>query len=254
MKMRISGLITMLKMAIFRCFIVCFFCLPLSLFATDALIAVAANFKPTAEKIVALHRIKTGFDLGIVSASSGKLYTQIKQGAPFDVFLSADQSLPKALVDQGLAIKGSRFTYAVGQLAVVSYEKTEKVNIKALESAKKIAIANPIHAPYGKASVEVLEHLHLFGQVKGRLVQASNVGQVLQYLHTSAVDLGFVPYSLALLDSSITPTSIWLLNTSWYSPLLQDAVLIKPSKPAESFMKFLRSSVAKELIHSMGYR
>ena len=206
-------------------------CLILILITTQKLnaaqlhVATASNFLKTAKEISDAFSEQTNIDVVLSSASSGKLYAQIVQGAPFDVFLSADQDKPTLLNQKGLVSSGSQFTYAQGQLVLIynrmpvsaqPYE--EPVDFKELAS---LAFANPKLAPYGKAAEETLEHLSWRKRSEQKWIVAENVNQVMQFVLSGNVDAGFVAYSHVLaVENIVSQKGVWHVPGSYHRPIL----------------------------------
>ena len=179
---------------------------PVTSAAEEVRIAVAANFLATLNEIVTTFEQDTGHVAVVSSGSSGRLYAQIKNGAPFDVFFSADVTRPKLLEEEGLAVQGSRFTYAVGQLTLWSPGPTMiEGNGKAMllsDDVEHVAIANPKTAPYGAAAKEVLQALGLWEPIQDRLVRGENIGQTFHFVFSKNAQLGFVALSQVLVTRS----------------------------------------------------
>lgn len=223
--------------------------------AAQTNVAVAANFTEVAKGLAAAFKAKTGHEAVLSFGSSGQFYTQITQGAPFQVFLSADAARPRKLVDDGLAVPGSNFTYAIGKL--VLWSKTpglvkDEETLKAASFAK-LAIINPIAAPYGAAAVETMKFLKVYDALKPKIVEGATVIQAFQFVETGNAELGFV--ALSQLTGPETG-SRWLVPQELYSPIRQDAVLLKTgaaNEAATGFVTFLRSSEARLIIEKYGY-
>lgn len=223
--------------------------------AAETNVAVAANFTEAAKEIAAAFKAKTGHQAVLSFGASGPFYTQITQGAPFQVFLSADDSRPKKLVDDGLAVPESRFTYAIGKL--VLWSKTPGLvngeeTLKAASFAK-LSICNPAAAPYGAAAVEAMEALKVYETLQPKLVEGATITQAYQFVETGNAELGFV----ALSQLTGPPTgSRWLIPQELYSPIRQDAVLLKSAasnEAATGFIAFLRGPEARAIIEKYGY-
>ncbi len=222
--------------------------------ADEIKVAVAANFTEPAKQIAALFKEKTGHEAVLSFGSSGQFYTQITQDAPFVILLSADDERPKKLVADGLALADSRFTYAVGKL--VLWSKTEGY-VKGEETLKadafsKISIANPTAAPYGAAAIETLKALKLYDTLQAKIVQGNSIAQAFQFVDTANAELGFVALSQVIKAGG----SRWLVPQSLYTPILQDAVLLKKgadSAAARAFLDFLKGPEARGVIESFGY-
>jgi molybdate transport system substrate-binding protein len=223
--------------------------------AAETNVAVAANFTDAAKEIAAAFKAKTGHQAVLIFGSSGQLYTQITQDAPFQIMLSADDERPKKLVADGLAVADSRFTYAIGRL--VLWSKT-KDYVKGEETLKagafaKLAIANPAAAPYGAAAVETLQALKLYEPLQPKIVQGNNIAQTFQFIDTGNAELGFV----ALAQLAGEPAgSRWVVPQSLYTPIRQDAVLLKKgagNEAAAAFLAFLKGPEARAIIEKFGY-
>lgn len=227
----------------------------------SAVVAVAANFSRSAEALAAQYAKDSGAIVTFTSGSTGKLYAQIEHGAPFDAFLSADLERPQQLEEKGLAVAGSRFTYAFGRLVLWSNDPALKGKDcrKALSNIefRHLAIANPKTAPYGVAAVSVLENLKLPLHKLGVLVvQGENIAQTMQFVATNNAQLGFVALSQLKGPEAIEGTCRWDVPADQHGPIEQQAVLLKrgESNPAASgFLKFLKSDAARELIRQDGY-
>lgn len=227
-------------------------------------VAVAANFTPTLNKIIAQFEEKNPtLHINVISSSSGSIYRQIVQGAPYNIFLSADQQYVQKLIEQNLVSKENRFSYAEGILALCS--RIEKLDINdsqiaaLLKKADHIAIADPSFAPYGVAAKEFLKHIPIFNDVQSKLVFAKDVSQVMNYLDTTAASFGFVPLSLAKSSTTraCSNTNIWIVPKESYSPIIQDAALIKNSESnqvVKLFFNYLKSSDAQKIITQSNYK
>ena len=218
-------------------------------------VAVAANFADAAKEIAVTFKAKTGHEAVLSFGSSGQLLAQIQQGAPFKVFLSADEERPKALAAEGLALSDTRFTYAIGKLVLWS-KNPAFVNGEATLQAQafsKIAIANPAAAPYGVAALDVLKSLKLNDALKSKIVIGNSIAQTYQFIDTGNAELGFVALSQLVGQSG---GSRWLVPQALYSEIRQDAVLLKAGQSdavAKAFLAFLKSSEARAIIEKFGY-
>ncbi len=218
-------------------------------------VAAAANVAEVLARIAAEYRKQSGSEVAISSGSSGKLFAQIENGAPFHVFLSADAERPALLEQKGLAVPGSRFTYALGRLALVG-RKLEHPDNGALDLAggrfERLAIANPATAPYGVAALQVLAKLGVTVP-DDKLVRGENVAQALQFVDSGAVDLGLVALSNVITQSG---RSFWKVPEALHAPIRQDGVLLARGKTlaaAAGFLAFLRSKPARTLLVEAGY-
>lgn len=238
------------------------FLLPL-LFATAALaddlpIAVAANFTAPMQKIAAEFEKDTGHKLVPSFGSTGKFYAQIKNGAPFEMLLAADDETPAKLIAESAAVAGTQFTYAIGKL--VLWSAKPGVVDDAGEVLKKggidhIAITNPKLAPYGAAAVETVKALGLHDALQIKFVTAENIGQTYQFVSSGNALLGFVALSQVLKDGKIEG-SAWIVPARYYPQIKQDAVVLANGKgkpAAEAFLKYLKGDKAKAVIKSYGY-
>lgn len=224
-------------------------------FAGTTNVAVAANFTDAAKEIAAAFKAKTGHQAILSFGSSGQFYTQIKESAPFKVFLSADDERPKKLVDEGLALASSRFTYAVGKIVLWSVDP-QAVKGEATLRAKafrKLAIANPAAAPYGVAAVETLKALGIYDAVQPKIVMGNSIAQTFQFVWTGNVEIGFVALSQLVGD---TRGSRWEPPQDLYTPIKQDAVLLNrgaEDEASKAFITFLRGPDARAVIEKFGY-
>lgn len=215
-------------------------------------VAVASNFKTTLIEIAARYEKQTGQKILISSASTGILYHQIQQGAPFDLFLSADRERAELTEASDKGVTGSRFTYAQGQIAFWSPQDPEPVNADTLQNFRgRIAIANPKLAPYGLAAEQALKNLNLLEQFS--YVQGANISQTYQFVDSGNVKAGFVAYSLLLEHQA---DHFFVIPTTYYQPVLQQGVLLSGAiQRAEvtDFMAYLTSTAIQTLIRSKGY-
>jgi molybdate transport system substrate-binding protein len=229
------------------------------LHAAVAQVAVAANFAEPVKAIAAVLQKTTGHTLQITVGSTGRLYAQIKNGAPFDVLLAADAKAPAQLEADGLAQPDSRFTYATGKLVLWSADAA-RVDAQGavIKGAgfRKLAIANPKTAPYGAAAVEVMNQLGLSAALSPKLVQGESIGQTYNFAFTGNAEIAFVARSQVLEGGRLKGGSMWVVPQNLYAPIQQDAVLLKRganNQAALALMKLLKSPNIKELIRSYGY-
>ena len=232
--------------------------------AEEVTVAVAANFTAPMQKIAQAFEQDTGHKALLAFGATGKFYAQIKNGAPFAVLLSADDETPARLEKEGVAIAGTRFTYAIGRLALWSKnpllvdDKGQVLlsNTTDKNSFKKLAIADPKLAPYGAAAMEVIERMGVIAKVTPKLVQGDSIGQAFQFVMTENAELGFVALSQISIDGRITQGSAWVVPQNLYTPLKQDAVLLplgKNSAAALALMKYMRTDRAQAIIRAYGY-
>jgi len=218
-------------------------------------VAVAANFAAPMQRIAAAFETDTGHRAKIAVGATGAFYTQIRNGAPFDVLLAADDETPARIEADALAVKGSRFTYAVGRLALWSAKPgvvDDHGEVLEREDLDRIAIANPKLAPYGKAAVETMQKLGVYERLKPRIVQAENIGQAFQFVATGNAPIGFV----ALSQIAQPKGSKWIVPDDLHAPLRQDAVLLahgKNNEAATALMRYLKGDKARGIIRAYGY-
>ena len=230
-----------------------------SLHAAEAQVAVAANFAEPIKAIAAVLEKTTGHTLKITVGSTGRLYAQIRNGAPFDLLLAADTKAPAQLDTDGLAQPGSRFTYASGRLVLWSADAARVDSQGAvLKTAgfRKLAIANPKTAPYGAAAVQAMGKLGLAARLNPKLVQGESIGQTYNFVHTGNAEIGFVAMSQVLEGGKLKSGSMWVVPQNLYAPIRQDAVLLKTgadNPAAKALMALLKSPDTQVLIRSFGY-
>ncbi len=221
-------------------------------------VAAASNFSHPLRLLAKNFEAQSRHKVRISSASTGKLYAQIKHGAPYHLFLSADQRRAKILEQEGLTHPGSRFTYAVGQLVLWMPQQTFTGDAKTLISRadlRRFAIANPKIAPYGVAARQTLKAMELWKPLQGRLARGENIAQTRQFVASGAAEMGFIALSQLLAEAE--PTGYhWVVPQALYDPIRQDAVLLKrgaDNPAAKAFHTFLQSDDAKNLISRLGY-
>ncbi len=227
--------------------------------AGEVAVAVAANFSAPMQKIAKAFEQDTGHKAQLAFGATGKFYAQIKNGAPFAVLLAADDETPKRSEKEGWAIAGTRFTYAVGRLALWSKQPNfvdDKGEILRSNRFEKLAIADPKLAPYGAAAMEVIQRMGVQPSVTPKIVQGDSIGQTYQFVSTENAQLGFVALSQISIDGRISQGSAWVVPQSLYTPLKQDAVLLKAGKDnaaALALLKYLQSDAVKTIIRGYGY-
>jgi len=218
-------------------------------------VAVAANFTEPAKEIAALFKQKTGHEAILIFGASGAFLTQISHEAPFEVFLSADSDRPKAAIDQGFAVRASLFTYAIGKLVFWSKVVDVTKGDAALKAGdfRKIAIANSNAAPYGAAAIETMKALGVYDALQSKVVQGSSIAQAFQFVDTRNAEVGFVALSQLF---NATEGTRWLVPQALYSPIRQDAVLLKRGETDQAsiaFLAFLKGPEARAIIEKFGY-
>ena len=224
--------------------------------AAETKVAVAANFTEAAREVATAFKARTGHDATLSFGSSGQFYAQIANGAPYEVFLSADAERPRKAEAEGLAVPGSRFTYAFGRLVLFSRTPGLVDGGGAVLKAgkfEKLSIADPKTAPYGRAAVETLTTLKLYDALRPKIVQGSSITQAFQYVQTGAAELGFVALSQVVDEKG---GSRWVVPPTDHTPIEQQAVLLKTgqnSAAAKAFVAFLKGGEAKAIIKRYGY-
>jgi molybdate transport system substrate-binding protein len=241
-----------------------FFCALMMCLATahagEVTVAVASNFTAPMQKLAPLFEKDTGHKLVLAFGSTGGFYAQIKNGGPFHVFLSADDETPLKLEKEGFAVKGTRFTYATGQLILWSKQPgfvDEKADVLKSGKFQRLAMANPKLAPYGAAALETLQKLGLLQQLQPKLVQGDNIAQTYQFVSTENAQLGFVALSQVYADGKLLQGSGWRVPSHLHAPIQQDAVLLSAGEnnpAAKELLAFLKTDKAKALIQSFGYQ
>ena len=227
--------------------------------AGDVQVAVAANFAGPMEKLAEQFQKDTGHKAIVASGATGKFYAQIRNGAPFEVLLSADDETPARLEAEGQVVAKSRFTYAVGRLVLWS-AKANYVDaggaVLKTGDFKHLAIANPKTAPYGAAAVAVIDKLGLTARLQPRLVQGENIAQAFQFASTGNAELGFVAQAQVWRDGKFTAGSGWIVPATMHAPIRQDAALLTrgaKNPAAQALLDYLRTDKAKALIRAYGY-
>lgn len=227
--------------------------------ANEISIAVATNFAPTLKILAQSFAANSGHRIHISAGSTGKLFAQIRHGAPFDIFLAADVRHPLLLEQQGLAVQGSRFTYAIGQLVLWS-PQTQLIDThgQVLKNGtfRHLAIANPKIAPYGGAARQVLQGMGLWESLKPRLVQGEDVGQTFHFVASGNAELGFIALAQILGLADADRGSSWRVPQDLYVPLEQQAVLLTrgaAKSGAADFLSYLRGAEAGAIIKQHGY-
>lgn len=228
--------------------------------AGEATVAVAANFVEPLETLQKMFGEETGHELVVVPGSTGKLYAQIVNGAPFDILLAADQERPEKLAAEDQGEPESVFTYAIGRLTLWSPQP----GVVAEDGAKTLrecdflhlAIANPELAPYGLAAQQTLQNLGLWDGLQDRIVRGENIAQTFQMVESGNAELGFVALSYVASERNRNPGSRWDVPGELHEPIRQDAVLLQrgaKNEAARAFLAFLKTPEAREVIERFGY-
>ncbi|MBI1425412.1 MAG: molybdate ABC transporter substrate-binding protein [Gammaproteobacteria bacterium] len=231
---------------------------PVQTYAAEVSIAVAANFTDATREIVPLFEKATGHHARVSYGSTGKLYAQIENGAPFEVFLAADTKRPLKAEQEGLAVPGKLFIYAKGKLALWSAKKnqfTDGVPYLKAGQFEHLALANPKTAPYGLAAQQVMEHLGVWSGLQSKLVRGDSIAQTFQFVASGNAQAGFVAYSQVKAWTGDAGSS-WLVPAEYYKPIDQAVVLLKKGEAnpaAQAFFDFLKSDAAHKVIERFGY-
>ncbi|MEO4046354.1 molybdate ABC transporter substrate-binding protein [Pseudomonas sp. CAU 1711] len=231
-----------------------------SAFAERVLVAVAANFTAPMKALAADFEKDTGHSLVAAYGATGQLYAQIHNGAPFEVFLSADDSTPAKLEREGLGVPGTRFTYAIGTLALWSAKPgyvDDQGQVLHGDRFQHLAVANAKTAPYGLAAMQTLAKLGLSQAVAKKLVEGQNIAQTYQFVASGNAELGFVALSQIYQDGRITSGSAWLVPTELHEPIRQDALILakgKDNPAAKALVEYLRGTKAVAVIRAYGYQ
>ena len=229
--------------------------------AAEVTIAAASDLSFAFKEIVAEFEQTTGNHVKLTLGSSGNFYAQIQNGAPFDLYFSADIGYPRKLEEAGLVLPGSLYPYAVGRIVLWAGHGSHLDLSKGLEvlrdpTIKKIAIANPKHAPYGRAAVAAMEHFKVYDQIKDRLILGENISQAAQFIESGACDAGIIALSLALAPAMKAAGQYWEIPATAHSPLEQGAVILKHSKHPEAarqFLEFMKGSQGQEIMKRYGF-
>ena len=233
-----------------------------SAFAQEITVAAAADMSAVLPQLVAAYSKKTGQTVKLSFGASGNLANQIRNGAPFDVFFSADEGYPQQLIDEGLASGNTLFRYAVGRLVLWvpndSPLDLPKLGFNALldPSVKKVAIANPTTAPYGRAAAGALRHFGIYDQVSTKLVIGENISQAAQFVESGNAQAGLIALSHALAPAMKTKGRYWTVPLDAYPALNQAVVVISKSKEpsaARAFLDYMRTADATSLLTSYGF-
>jgi len=237
---------------------VCWFTGPVA-WAAEVSVAVAANFAAPMKRLAVAFEHASGHRTVVSVGATGALYAQAVHGAPFEVFLGADQATAQRLQSQGLAVQGSAYTYAIGRLVLWSAQPDlvdPQGEVLRTARFQRLALANPKLAPYGAAAYEVLHRKGLLEAWRHRLVQGDNIAQAHQFTASKNAALGFLALSQVVVDGRLTHGSAWVVPSDLHSPLKQDMVLLKRganAPAAYAFMEFMRSPAARAIIRAHGY-
>jgi molybdate transport system substrate-binding protein len=228
-------------------------------FAGEVQVAVAANFTAPAQAIAAAFEQDTGNKVLAAFGATGQLYAQIRNGAPFEVLLAADDTTPARLEAEQAIVLGSRFTYATGKLALWSAKEgyaDEQGEVLKKNDYAHLSIANPKTAPYGLAATQVLARLGLTQSVAPKIVEGQSISQAFQFVASGNAELGFVALSQVYKDGKVSSGSVWMVPGELHEPIRQDAVILEKGRNnpvAKAFVDYLKGPKAAAVIKSYGY-
>jgi molybdate transport system substrate-binding protein len=229
--------------------------------AEEITIAAASDLSFVFREIATEYEDRTGNHVRLTLGSSGNFFAQIQNGAPFDLYFSADISYPKKLEEAGLVVPGSLYPYAVGRIVLWTGKDSLLDLSKGMEilrepTIRKIAIANPKHAPYGRAAVAAMEHFKVYDQVKEKLILGENISQAAQFVESGACDIGIIAMSLAVAPAMKSKGTYWEVPAEAHLPLEQAAVILKQSKSQETarqFLEFIKGPSGQETMKRYGF-
>ncbi|GMV49781.1 molybdate ABC transporter substrate-binding protein [Nitrospirales bacterium NOB] len=237
------------------------FCAASPVRAEEIAVAAASDLNFAIKDVIAAFERQSGHQVKLSLGSSGNFYAQLQQGAPFDLYFSADIGYPKKLEEAGLTVPGSLYRYAVGRVVLwaptsSSLDVSKGMMVLREPTIKKIAIANPKHAPYGRAAVAAMEHTQVYADVKDRLVLGENISQAAQFIESGACDVGIIALSLALAPAMKNAGGYWEIPAEAHPPLEQGAVILKHSKQqdvARHFLAFMQGPQGQEIMTRYGF-
>jgi molybdate transport system substrate-binding protein len=229
--------------------------------AEEIAIAAASDLNFAIKDLIAEYEKATGNHVRLSLGSSGNFYAQIQNGAPFDLYFSADIGYPRKLEEAGLTVPGSLYRYAVGRIVLWTNHTSRRDVSQGLELlrnpiVKKIAIANPKHAPYGRAAVAAMQHFKVYDDAKDRLVFGENISQAAQFIESGACDVGVIALSLALAPTMKAAGTYWEIPADAHPPLEQGAAILKSSKQqktAQQFVEFMQGAQGQEIMKRYGF-
>jgi molybdate transport system substrate-binding protein len=243
------------------CVMLVLLCRPAIALADDIAVAAASDLQFAIKELIVEYEKQTGHHVKLSLGSSGNFFAQLQQGAPFDLYFSADIGYPKKLEEAGLTVPGSLYRYAVGRVVLWApksspLEVSKGLTVLREPAIRKVAIANPKHAPYGRAAVAAMEQSQVYAEVKDRLVLGENISQAAQFIESGACDVGIIALSLAMAPVMKSAGSYWLIPAEAHPPLEQGAVIMKQSKQqdaARHFLQFMQSPQGQEVMTRYGF-
>jgi len=229
--------------------------------AEEITIAAASDLSFAFREIATEYEKASGNQVRLTLGSSGNFYAQIQNGAPFDLYFSADIAYPRKLEEAALTVPGSLYQYAVGRIVLWTghesrIDVTQGFEVLREPTIKKVAIANPKHAPYGRAAVAAMEYFKVYDQVKDKLVLGENISQAAQFIESGACDIGIIALSLAVAPAMKSKGTYWEVPVESHPPLDQGAVILKSSKQQESakqFLAFIKGERGQEIMKRYGF-
>lgn len=219
-------------------------------------VAVASNFSPVMKQIIALYEQQSDHSVTLISGSTGKLYAQILNGAPFDAFFAADSDRPQKLEKKQRIIPNSRFTYAIGKIVLWSPDASlidKQGQVIQAMTFHHLAIANPKLAPYGRAAQQVIESQGVWEQLQDKIVRGENIGHTYHFIKSGNAALGFIALSQIKADKTINQGSHWLVPVALYDPIEQQAVQLSNKAAVSDFFRFVDTQAAKQILFDFGY-
>ena len=230
-------------------------------FGEEITVAAASDLNYAIKEVIEEYQKATGNHVKLSLGSSGNFYAQIQNGAPFDLYFSADIGYPKKLEEAGLIVPGSLYRYAVGRIVLWTSHTANRDVSRGLDvlrdpRIKKIAIANPKHAPYGRAAVAAMQHFKVYDDAKDRLVLGENISQAAQFIESGACDVGVIALSLALAPTMKAAGTYWEIPSDAHPPLEQGAAILKSSKQqktSQDFVEFMRGTHGQEIMSRYGF-
>ena len=229
--------------------------------AEEITIAAAADLNFAFREIVAEYEKNTGNQVRLTLGSSGNFFAQIQNGAPFDMYFSADISYPRKLEEAGLTVPGSLYQYAIGRIVLWAplesrIDVTRGLEVLREPTVKKFAIANPKHAPYGRAAVAAMEYYKVYDQVKDKIVLGENISQTAQFIESGAADTGIIALSLAMASAMKSKGTYWEVPSEAHPPVEQGTVILKSSKQPEAakqFLAFIKGERGQDIMKRYGF-
>lgn len=239
-----------------KLFLIILLSLSFQLQAAQIKVAVATNFSSAMSDIISQFEQNTAHTVVLITGSTGKLYAQIHNGAPFDAFFAADTKRPRQLELDNKIQPGSRFTYAIGKIVLWSPDPAlidTEGNVITSSSFRHLAIANPKLAPYGRAAQQVIESKGVWNTLQGKIVRGENIGQTYHFVNSGNAELGFVALSQIKQNTVNQHGSFWLVPAELYEPIEQQAVQLTTQPGVADFFQFVKSKASHHILSKYGY-